>query len=333
MNNGEPTTLAPISIPDRALGLMSPEQVELEIQRVERIAEAKRRLILAACRQTYPHDWQDMGGKPYLEGEGAHRLCAVGVRLSEPQFSIEEIDGDYFVECLLNASWAFTGQSIVEIGTCSTTDKFFTGGAATDPEARTLFNKYMTSCGGDVRKAKRCLLADVKKKALMNATSRAVTNVMGLHGVTWSDLEKIGITPDKAGSRTTYAKAATAASKKAAAPSAPTTKIKELLEVAIGSKCSVRATIQNFTPFDRKHTYTVSDETGGVTIALIWRKDGPTPPIPDFAAKGNVVFFPAVNVGEYQGNRQYSAFEVQAVEGATPAPAPPEPSDQQYGGM
>lgn len=282
------------------LAHLTPEQIDERVAQIERAAEAHKRLVMAAVTMTKPYDWEDFGGTPYLTGNGALRLAAIGLRLSEPVFEEKWEGDDCFVECLVEATWDAVGQRQVALGTCSTLDKFFAG---TDETSKTLYNQSLEAAGRNVRLAKRMMLGHVKKKAHQNAMSRAVSSVMGLKGIKWEDLETMaGFGRENAGARVKFsqgAKAKTPNGKKA--PELAT--VMAIVDMALGSRTQVRATLQKAVAYAKFHKYTV--EQDGYQIELLHWAVGP---IPEWAqTPGITLFAPVVEVKEYQGNRQYIA--------------------------
>lgn len=191
----EPVATPVVGAPDRSMvpAGVAPMAGTLKtgdalVREVEDGIQTIKRLIVAALHMTKSHDWQDFGGKPYLEGEGALRMLAVGVKCDAPTFETKSIGEDWFCKCSIRAEWPFMGQVVYEIGSCNTRDKFFSN----DSEGSQI-NKIRRQCDGNESLARRCLKDLVEKKALMNAYSRAITAVMGIRGWSWDDLEECGL--------------------------------------------------------------------------------------------------------------------------------------------
>lgn len=161
--------------------------------------ELRSKLIMTALKALKPHDFQDFEGKPYLEGEGAARIMAVvrGFKVSEAKFVIEQIAPHFFVDCSIPIE--FMGATTVAIGDCSTSDSFFTGRDGKGGR----FKRYVDQTGSEVM-ATRLLLGDAKKKARENAISRGVSELLGLKGLTWDDLEQLGFTRAGAGASISF---------------------------------------------------------------------------------------------------------------------------------
>lgn len=299
------------------LSRMPPELVDEACLSIKRAAEHRRKLVMAAVSFTRKHDWQRFGddsddGKPYLEGEGAQRLCAIGLKLSIPIFATERMGDDYFVECLLECSWPRFDAKVCEIGTCDTLDKFYLG----VPGDRSTYNQALERAGNNVALAKFSILGYVKKKALANATSRAVTALLGLRGLTWGDLREAGLTAEGAGAKVGYAKGATT-KKTSTAKKAAWCSLAGLADLAIDSRVSISGKVGRSSQFKKYAKIDVSGD--GVSVVLqLW---GTT--IPEWVKPGASLFCPEVKVGEYNG-RQYTTNaieEAQAEEAPAETPA------------
>lgn len=296
--------------PDTAhdLATMTAEQIDAQCAKLERIAEAQTRLIMTALKtKTRNKDWIDFGGKPYLTGDGAERLCAVGIRLGTPMFDVRHDGEDIIVDCLLEASWHFTGQTVTGLGSCSTRDKLY---------GTSEYELCLARAEGSTRLARKLLEGHIKKKAQKNATGRAVSAVMGISGLSWDDLKPYGIILDGAGARVDFKKGATAATRSAAKKDVRRSTVAELLKLGKGSITAVGGAIRLANAFAKFWKFAVRDETGECTI-IIWKQE----PLPDIAAAGNEVFFPKVEVREYQGSPQYVASSIELAGGDEESPA------------
>lgn len=275
------------------LATLTDEQIALREAAIIRAAEAKKRLTIAALTLAYPKDFQDFDGKPYLTGDGAERLCGVGIRLSEPVFTKDRVDGHWFVECVIEAEWPACGLRCCEIGTCDTGDKLWNNDAE-----RSQINKLREKFGGDEALANRALLGWVMKKARQNAVSRAVGGVLGVKGLRWEDLAKAGFTPDKAGAQVTFKGKKTA---KKSTGALETVDVAGLLSLAIGSEVSVRAKLLSVEVKAQGTKYIIGDVEHK---AELFFKDQ-TDPLPEWCAAGVELFFPKVRASEYQGRTNY----------------------------
>lgn len=292
--NGDTNTTALTAPAGMAeLATLTDEQIAQREAAIIRAAEAKKRLTIAALTLAYPKDFQDFDGKPYLTGDGAERLCGVGIKLSEPAFTKDRVDGHWFVECVVEAEWPACGIRCCEIGTCDTGDKLWNNDAE-----RSQINKLREKFGGDEALANRALLGWVMKKARQNAVSRAVGGVLGIKGLRWEDLAAIGFTPDKAGAQIDFKSKKTA---KKSTGALETVGVMGLLKLAVGSEVSVRAELVSAEVKPQGTKYTIGDAD---RTAELFFKDQ-ADPLPEWCAAGAELFFPKVRSSEWQGRTNY----------------------------
>jgi len=171
----------------------APEAISAELVAIERgqqlktqeaIAEAERRaellarITIAAVKRTYPQDWIDFQGSPYLSSAGAERLRTLfGLSITDLETKrYEERDKEgvfWFFVVTGTAHWR--GDDFAMMGTCSSRDLFF----------RTRYQ------GND----KVLLPADevdptnIVKAAYSNMVANAVTRILGLRDLTWDQLK------------------------------------------------------------------------------------------------------------------------------------------------
>lgn len=282
--------------PDSRLGVFTEERANQIVEEAERKIACAKRLIVAALHMTKSHDWHTFGEKPYLQGEGALRMLAVGVKVSAPVFETHQEGDDFFSRCTVRADW-FLGQSVCEIGNCNTRDKFYA-----NDSAGSQLNKIREQCAGNEALARRALKDFVEKKALSNAYSRAITAVMGIRGYDWDDLAEAGLTrgkgatidfkkPGDTGSKPAARKAASGGGRKKAPPATEGT-LADLLVAELGSHISFEAAITGGRQFEKFAIVTVVD--GGDTVDLkYWCTE-----TPEWAQAGSVVKL-TVEAGEY----------------------------------
>ncbi len=303
------------------LARMTPEQQDAAVETLERAAELSLRLIKTSCLATFPHDWQEHGGSSdtepslYLEGEGALRMARpLGLKVGEPLPTAEKIDGCYFVESLVEVVWPSMGTRIVEMGSCNSYDKFFYKGENSE------YARCLALANRNEKVAHRMMLPAIKKKANMNAISRAVTAITCTRGIKKSDLRDYGFPVDLIGKikhktgakRTSQTNAATG--KKETTESLKLVTVYQLTELPIGSVCSVTAevlTVKHNT--DKKGnpytTFSVQDRGGAVTVWInVWGDLNSEP----WAVVGALVHFPKVEVADYQGRNSYSSQHAEA---------------------
>lgn len=144
------------------------------------IAQANKRVAFfkqiktVSLRMTNAGDWRNEAGKPYLTGPGAEKLKPIwGLYIKD--ITIEQI-GTVF-ECRGIAGSKVTGEESQFIGGRDSADTFFTG-----------------------RDGQKTVdIMDVRKAAYTNFSINAITRLLGLRGLTWEELESVGIVKDKVG--------------------------------------------------------------------------------------------------------------------------------------
>lgn len=272
----------------------------------EKQVELRLRLLHTALKALKPHDIQDFDGKPYLEGEGAARIMAVirGFKVGEAKFSIETIHPHFFIEC--NIPMEFYGATTVAIGDCSTADPFFTGRDGASGQ----YKRHLDRTGSEAMAA-RLILGDAKKKARENALSRGVSELMGIKGLSWEDLEKLGFSRSGAGAKVNYKKGSSGGEVK-------NLSVSEASSVAIGSVVNISGAyasheVRTVTAKgeEKKITgYKITDGNATITVQ-VWKADEIDPSL------GVDLFCSKVKITEYQGKRQYTAEAVDPIiEGA-----------------
>lgn len=258
--------------------------------------ELRARLLQTALKALKPHDIQDFDGKPYLEGEGAARIMAVvrGFKVGEAKFHIDQIHPHFFIEC--NIPMEFMGATTVAIGDCSTADPFFTGRDGQSGQ----YKKHLDRTGSEAM-AGRLIVGDAKKKARENAISRGVTELLGLKGLSWPDLEKLGFSRTEAGSSVSFKKGSQGGEVK-------TISVSDALQTAKGSIVNIKGFLTETKVKTGKAKngkdysitgYQLSDKANSIWV----QKFGE--PIPLKA--GGEVYAEKVMVSEYQGTKQFMA--------------------------
>ena len=301
------------------LTLLGPEQVDKEVARIEKAADAYHRLMIAALRFTRPYDWVIMGKYPYLQGKGAMRLAKIGLRigsLRSDDFTETWEGGEGNVECMVTAEWPRFGMEFTDIGSCNTLDKLWAS-----EEEKSELSQLKLRAKGDDRIAKRALMGYVRKKAYANGITRAVTGLLGVRGLTLADLEQAGIIVGNVAANIPFdggkagaepkrapvrkaAEQATQGTPKDSEPATPMT-LQELAVAPVGTKASIRATLVDWNQQHEKF-YLVELEAGGIKLDSfkVW-----APSTPDWFEVGLWVEAPVVVVSEYKGRRQMVAAE------------------------
>jgi hypothetical protein len=287
---------APMVLEDNKT-MLSEHYVETASKQIE----LRSRLIMTALKALKPHDFQDFEGKPYLEGEGAARIMAVvrGFKVSEAKFIIEQIAPHYFVDCSIPIE--FMGATTVAIGDCSTSDSFFTGRDGKGGR----FKRYIDQTGSEIM-ATRLLLGDAKKKARENAISRGVSELLGLKGLTWVDLEQLGFSRGGAGATVTFKQGSQGGELK-------TLTVTQAISVKAGSVIDIKSVLVDWevkqVGKDKKDitSYVLHDGTNKITVKK-WGK------AKEGIDMNKEVFCSKVKTELFQGSLQYLAEEIELVE-------------------
>lgn len=287
---------APMVIEDNKT-MLSEQYVETAGKQIE----LRSKLIMTALKALKTHDFQDFEGKPYLEGEGAARIMAVvrGFKVGEAKFVIEQITPHYFVDCSIPIE--FMGATTVAIGDCSTSDSFFTGRDGKGGR----FKRYVEQTGSEIM-ASRLLLGDAKKKARENSISRGVSELLGLKGLTWGDLEQLGFSRSSAGSAVTFKQGSQGGEVK-------TLTVSQAMSVKAGSVIDIKAVLVDWevkqVGKDKKDitSYVLHDGTNKIVVKM-WgvAKEG--------LDVNKEVFCSKVKTELYQDALQYLAADIQLVE-------------------
>ena len=269
------------------------------VEAAGRQIDLRKKLLGLALKALKPHDFQDFGGKPYLEGEGAARIMAVirGFKVGAAVFTTEQIMPHYFVEC--NIPMEFMGATTVALGDCSTQDSFFTGQSGNGGR----FGAYIKQTGSETL-ASRLLLGDAKKKARENAISRGVTELLGIRGLSWDDLSQLGFTKSAAGAQVNFKTGSQGAEIK-------TITLADVGKLTKGSVFNVKAEIHDARERTVAGNKNVTDYT--VVEGPIKMKITAWGSCVEGVKQGSILYFSGVTVGEYQGSLQYTAKEVSAV--------------------
>lgn len=173
----------------------NPQETQLDLTE-DILAAANRRvaqldqIVTLALKRTNENDWVDQQGKPYLTCSGAERIARLfGVNwknvVCEKVFSSDEAGQYYFYEY---RGEFYLGRDIIHaIGTCSQKDAFF---------AKTK---------NGMKPASEIDETNIRKAAYSNMVVNGVSRILGIRNLTWEQVKKAGIDPDKA-ARVTYDK-------------------------------------------------------------------------------------------------------------------------------
>jgi len=151
---------------------------------------AYQTLLKLAIKSTFSSDWLEIGDKPYLQQSGTARIAlrfGVSVKFDRdtqgnPLIMREDFDDEKYGKGYV---YTVCGKAIVgtrefeAIGTASTQDQFL------GMEGK-----------GDNRKAVPIheAMQDAKKKAVTNFYNNAISQIIGIKGMTWEALKEYGVT-------------------------------------------------------------------------------------------------------------------------------------------
>lgn len=148
-------------------------------QRAEKLVAALKIIRAAVLKLTNEKDWENLGGKPYLNEGGAKKVgAAFGVswQLDAPTREDYE-DGHY--DFMVQGQFEFRGTRIDEVGTRSSKDDFFAKSRGKEIPPSEIDRN------------------EVKKAAITNCIARGVKSVLALKNFTWDELRASGIDQSK----------------------------------------------------------------------------------------------------------------------------------------
>ena len=260
-----------------------------KLQDIRASVEHFRAIRATAVSCTSAKQWQGFGDSVYLQGDGGLTIAACfGLKIEEPEVEWVEIEGGAS-QCICYVTVGRDGRMIRDHGDCDSFDEFLA-------KRREELHKN----GANREQVEQIIRSDMQKKALANALSRAVSGWTGLRGLSWEDLEALGLNLGKV-DKVKFAKG----SKGGKAQSAT---LHALSEMAVGSRANIVGVVTG--GYERTGTkgdycdISVRDETAELSIRLWSAK-------PDFVTRGASVAFSGVKVGEYQSRRQYVAKSVE----------------------
>lgn len=266
------------------------------VEQVGKQIELRRKLLQMGLKALKPHDIQDFGGKPYIEGEGAARIMSAirGFKVHEPKFAIEKIDNDYFVECVLPME--FLGATVEALGDCSTADVFISGADGQGGRKQKHLERTKSP-----EIAARMMLSDAKKQAQENAISRGVTFLLGIKGLSWEDLKELGFNQSEAGAKVVFKTGSHGGEVK-------TLTVEEALKAAKDSIVNIRGKFLASRERPVKDKKIAEYNLEGGLIVQKWGS------VETGFLAGQELFCSKVKVSEYQGKKQYTAESIDLVE-------------------
>jgi hypothetical protein len=143
----------------------------------ERRIDAVIKIKQMALKVTNAGDWNDQGGRPYLQVSGSEKvanLFNISWRLDEPSVDTES-DGHFTYT--MRGIFSIPGRSISAEGSRSSKDPFF--------------KKYEWIKGEKVEKPISAIdRRDVRMAALTNLLGNGITRLLGIRNLSYEDLEK-----------------------------------------------------------------------------------------------------------------------------------------------
>jgi hypothetical protein len=263
-----------------------------DLNEIEQKINLQERVIATIVKKSADEHWQPFGDKMYLTGDGGMELLRYFGLSSRMVGSPQWIDlGEGIWQCIVEVEVERAGRTHVEFGDCDSLDSFLT--ARRDELAKQ---------GAPEDKIPLLLKPYIMKKAYMNGISRAASGWLGIKGLKTETIAAMRGSAFK-GKAVQFGKGK-------AGGKIEVVTCKDAAGLALKSLCSLRGRVTGIIERSGdkpRCQITINDDTAIVNVVL-WKAK------PAGLDKGMEVFFPSVKVGEYQGQRQYSADDVQPVE-------------------
>jgi len=144
-----------------------------EVEKAEKRLEALSKQRLLILKLTRPYDWVNFGGRAYLSAYGAERLMLlfnISYKIGEPEIKYHD-DGHFTV--IFRGTFTWGDKTIEEIGIRSSRDPFFS-----------------KAKGQDIPPS-QIRLSDIIKSARSNLIARGVSTLLGLRGLSITDVTKM----------------------------------------------------------------------------------------------------------------------------------------------
>lgn len=163
------------------LAILQNDAILTAVVKAEARVTAFVKIKQLSLKATTCHDWVSLGGRPYLQDTGTEKIAGLfSPIVSTPIISREDFpDGHYMYTCDGEAEWG--GKRIPVMGSRSSRDKFFIQYGKDDKGNRVDLPTEELLIRIDP--------GDVRKSALTNYRNNAIKDVLGLEGITWTDLE------------------------------------------------------------------------------------------------------------------------------------------------
>lgn len=241
----------------------------------------------ALVQSTTAAQWKDFGNTPYMEGDAALSIASVlGLTICEPQFEFEDLNGGVH-QCVAMVCVTRFGREAFEFGDCDSLDPFLDAKKAN-----------LSERGATPEQVTALIRVEMKKKALANAISRAVSAWTGLRGLSWEDLAELGLRREGVGA-VSFKKGV--AGKKGGQK--PFVSFKDLAAQTKGSIVATSATVvqSHSRQAGGKDITDYQLEGDGIKIkASMWGT------ALEWAVAGTPVAITELKVGEYNGAPQYT---------------------------
>lgn len=165
------------------------QKAEDMLAQLDRRSAILQRALALSIRQTNKSDWVNIGGKPYLEASGAHkvaRLWGIGItNVSGKKVADSDEKGAYY-RYKFKGDFSMKGEPVQEvIGTCSSRDAFF----------GQLSEKKDKQSGEVIQEARfkeqwEIDENNIEKKAYTNCINNGIKQFTGLKDVSWEEVNK-----------------------------------------------------------------------------------------------------------------------------------------------
>lgn len=187
-------------MPDKKDETVEPEIVEVvkqtdvvkheeAIEQLDRRNALLQRALALSISQTNKSDWVNLGGKPYLEASGSHKVARLwGIGITNVKgVKVEDKDekGAYY-RYKFKGDFSMRGEPTQEvIGTCSSRDLFF--GQLSEKKDKQ---------SGEVIQEKRFKELweidenNIEKKAYTNCINNGIKQFTGMKDVSWEEVNK-----------------------------------------------------------------------------------------------------------------------------------------------
>ena len=265
------------------------ETVE-DIQQQLQLLGQVRRAVVAL---TTVAQWKDFGGNPYMEGDAAFTIASgLGLSFHEPKYDFVDF-GPNAWQCVCTQTVGRNGREYTDHGDCDSYDEFFAKR-----------RKELEKNGASPDVIAKILRADAQKKARANAVSRVVSGWSGLRGLSWEDLEQLGLQQSKSG-RVPFRQGAAGGKLQNATCAA-------LMQMPVGSKvalrCRIVSGIQKATSKGTPYcNIAVRDDSGSAKVRLWTAK-------PEWAGADADAFLPEIEVKDFRGQKQFEARKIEPID-------------------